>query len=43
MRCRQPSVDFVTVQEAGLAGEDDPNAWNGPPENEVLFTHDAET
>ena len=39
-----PDIDFLTVQEAGLAGKEDPVIleWVAR-EDRVLFTHDVET
>ena len=41
---RRPELDFVRVQDAGLAGADDPNvlAW-AAQESRVLLTHDVTT
>jgi hypothetical protein len=41
---RTPHVDFLRVQDVGLAGADDPEilAW-AAHEDRVLLTHDAET
>src|SRR6478672_4695949 len=41
---RWPELDLVRVQDAGLAGADDPTIleWAGL-ENRVLLTHDAAT
>src|ERR1700716_3423746 len=41
---RQPELDIVRVQDAGLAGSDDQKvlAWTAT-ENRVLLTHDVST
>ena len=41
---RNPRLNLVTVQEAGLSGADDPTvlAW-AATEGRVLFTHDVST
>ena len=41
---RNPDVDIVRVQDAGLTGADDPNVleW-AAAEGRVLFTHDVNT
>jgi hypothetical protein len=41
---RQPDLDIVSVQDAGLRGADDPDvlAW-AAGESRVLLTHDATT
>jgi hypothetical protein len=41
---RLPDVDIVRVQDAGLAGSDDPTVLNwAAGEGRVLLTHDANT
>ena len=44
LRRRNPGVDLVTVQEAGLDGADDPTilSW-AATENRVVLTHDVNT
>ncbi len=44
VRERNPDVDIVRVQEAGLSGKDDPTVleW-AAAEGRVLFTHDVNT
>lgn len=44
VRQRNPAVDLVRVQEAGLSGESDPAVlgW-AAEEGRVLFTHDVNT
>ncbi len=44
VRKRNPHVDIVRVQQAGLSGEDDPTVlrW-AAAEGRVLFTHDSNT
>ena len=41
---RRPTLDVLRVQEAGLAGADDPTvlAW-AATEGRILFTHDVST
>jgi predicted nuclease of predicted toxin-antitoxin system len=41
---RQPDLDLVRVQDAGLAGADDPDilAW-AAANNRILLTHDRAT
>ena len=41
---RNPEVDVVRVQDAGLAGADDPTvlSW-AADENRILLTHDVQT
>ena len=41
---RQPEIDLIRVQDAGLSGADDPAvlAW-AAREGRVLLTHDAQT
>jgi len=41
---RQPEIDLVRVQDAGLSGADGPNvlAW-AAREGRMLFTHDVTT
>jgi hypothetical protein len=44
VRRRQPAIDFITVQEAGLSGADDPDVLQWAAEsNRVLFSHDVST
>jgi hypothetical protein len=44
LRQREPRLDLVTVQEAGLSGADDPTVLDwAASEGRVLLTHDAAT